>query len=540
MTNRTSYATRIRRSGSTKIEPDRFRVVSPLRRTDRQDERSHHRRRSNNVNFAPYTEAETASSKFQWDNLLDAKQLENESSSSRSFASRFSGSGPLGLTGPPRSYSGFVSPLKESEAVHLPPMHCEHQHLGYGFSVSRTPPSQFGEKSGLFRNVGIGTDCNFEHMHVQIPKPNSVEVSNNNKNRVLNYSEVQKSEKSDGGFMSSEFQRSSIMDSIVEKIDGALGNIDSLRKRTPWEEEKEDEQHLVAPSKCIDFIQPSNYCVEPLCCSRHVVPEYRDNEESWSLRGYEKSAYTYSDYQGNCKVLPVLDDDEIKETEVEMFDSSYGGKTFENQIWNDFNAASSHPHRRCMHGPSMDADANASFGDGIVRVKFDDRPQKSRYSPVPAERTSAKNEMATRISVKKRLRYFGGRIIHLPSSQGFCSKNVHARLGPRVVLAEEPCDAVQHAKMKKIKRIFCEISRSAPCSDPSSESEVKEKAKHSKRSKTEPPEDSKEFKQLVQNAFFKFVKLLNENPSQRRKYIDREGIDTLRCTLCGRSVSSSA
>ncbi|MED6112147.1 hypothetical protein PIB30_059020, partial [Stylosanthes scabra] len=482
MTNRTSYDTRTRRSGSTSLEPDRFRVVSPLPRTDRQHERSDHRRRSNNVNFAPYTdgaarEAETASAKFQWDNLLDAKQLGNETSSSRGSGSRFSGSGRMGLTGPPRSYSGFVSPLKESEVVRLPPMHCDHQHNGYGFSVSQ--PSQFGEKSGLFRSVGIGSDWNFEHMHVQIPKPN----------RFWNYSEVQKSEKSsDGGFMSSEFQRASIMDSIVEKIDGALGNIDSLRQRTPWEEEKEDEQHFVDPSKCIDMIQPSNYCVEPLCCSRHVVPEY--GEEGSSLRGYEKNAYTYSDYQGNCKVLPVLDHGEIKKTEVEMFDSSYGGKTFENQIWNDFNAASSHCHNRCMHDPSMDAD------DGIVRVKFDERPQKCGYSPEPAERTSTKNEIATRISVKKRLRYFGGRISHLPSSRGFCSKNVHARLGPRVVLAEEEsCEAVQHAKMKKTKRNFCELSRSAPCSDPS-ESEVKEISKHSKRSKTDPPEDSKEFKQL--------------------------------------------
>ncbi|QHO31029.1 uncharacterized protein DS421_8g238080 [Arachis hypogaea] len=515
-----------RRSGSSRLEePDRLRVVSPVRRTDYEDGRSDHRRRSNNVDFAPYTDG-AVSSKFQWDNLLEAKQLENATSSSSGFVYRFSGSGPMGPTGPPRSYGGFVSQQRENGGVHLPPRHCEHQQVGYGLSVSQPytsaltpspPPSLFGGQLGLLRSVGIGTDGDFEHVHVQIPKPNSVKVSNNNTHCSIMNRVLQRRERSDGvpcsnngGFMSSRFQRPSIVDSIVEKIDGALGNIDSLRKGTPWKEEVKDaEQHFV----------------EPLCCSKHVVPEYgtedghRDSEEGWSLRAYEKNAYTYSDYQGNCKVLPVLDhdqyvykhggvlDDKLMKTEVEMFDLGYGhgGKTFENQIWNAFPAASPHCHKR---------------------------PQKSSYSTEPEERTPRKKEIIIQKIVTKRLRDTSGRMIHLPSSLGSCHRNVHARLGRRVLAEEEPCEAVKRIKKKELKRNLCELSRSVPGSDPS-ESEVKETSKHSKRSKSEPPEDSKEFKQLVQNAFFKFVRLLNENPSQRRKYIDRGGVDTLRCTLCG-------
>ncbi|VFQ94171.1 unnamed protein product [Cuscuta campestris] len=55
--------------------------------------------------------------------------------------------------------------------------------------------------------------------------------------------------------------------------------------------------------------------------------------------------------------------------------------------------------------------------------------------------------------------------------------------------------------------------------------------------KNEPPEDSEDFKQLVHNAFFKFVKHLNETPARRRKYM-KQGIPScLKCIICGRSVS---
>ncbi|XP_039002963.1 uncharacterized protein LOC120129560 [Hibiscus syriacus] len=54
-----------------------------------------------------------------------------------------------------------------------------------------------------------------------------------------------------------------------------------------------------------------------------------------------------------------------------------------------------------------------------------------------------------------------------------------------------------------------------------------------KRGRTEPPEDSDEFKQLVHGAYVKFIKALNENPAQRRKYTDKGETKNLKCCVCG-------
>lgn len=54
--------------------------------------------------------------------------------------------------------------------------------------------------------------------------------------------------------------------------------------------------------------------------------------------------------------------------------------------------------------------------------------------------------------------------------------------------------------------------------------------------KAEPPECSEDFKQLVHHAFFRFVKQLNENSGQRRRYVEQGKAGTLKCSICGRSV----
>ncbi|KAF8039561.1 hypothetical protein BT93_B1931 [Corymbia citriodora subsp. variegata] len=51
--------------------------------------------------------------------------------------------------------------------------------------------------------------------------------------------------------------------------------------------------------------------------------------------------------------------------------------------------------------------------------------------------------------------------------------------------------------------------------------------------KAERPEDSKEFKQLVNDAFLKYFKFLNETSTQRRKYTDQRGSGPLKCGVCG-------
>ncbi|GAV62860.1 XS domain-containing protein [Cephalotus follicularis] len=54
-----------------------------------------------------------------------------------------------------------------------------------------------------------------------------------------------------------------------------------------------------------------------------------------------------------------------------------------------------------------------------------------------------------------------------------------------------------------------------------------------KCSKTEPPEDSKEFKHLLQINFLKSVKALNENSALRRRFLLRGESGTLKCSICG-------
>ncbi|KAK9280497.1 hypothetical protein L1049_014189 [Liquidambar formosana] len=51
--------------------------------------------------------------------------------------------------------------------------------------------------------------------------------------------------------------------------------------------------------------------------------------------------------------------------------------------------------------------------------------------------------------------------------------------------------------------------------------------------KTDPPEDSEEFKLLVCSAFFKFIRQLNENPAQRRRYTEEGKAASLKCSICG-------
>ncbi|KAF6166055.1 hypothetical protein GIB67_012952 [Kingdonia uniflora] len=53
--------------------------------------------------------------------------------------------------------------------------------------------------------------------------------------------------------------------------------------------------------------------------------------------------------------------------------------------------------------------------------------------------------------------------------------------------------------------------------------------------KTDPPEDSEEFKLLVHRAFFKYSKQLNENPAQQKRYKEQGKSGTLLCSVCGRT-----
>ncbi|KAG8387528.1 hypothetical protein BUALT_Bualt02G0030400 [Buddleja alternifolia] len=51
--------------------------------------------------------------------------------------------------------------------------------------------------------------------------------------------------------------------------------------------------------------------------------------------------------------------------------------------------------------------------------------------------------------------------------------------------------------------------------------------------KPEPPEKSEDLKQLVQSAFFKFLKQINETPTKRKKYVEQGKAGSLKCIVCG-------
>ncbi|KAI3450682.1 hypothetical protein Pfo_007347 [Paulownia fortunei] len=56
---------------------------------------------------------------------------------------------------------------------------------------------------------------------------------------------------------------------------------------------------------------------------------------------------------------------------------------------------------------------------------------------------------------------------------------------------------------------------------------------HPPLAKPEPPEKSEDFKQLVQSAFFKFLKQINETPTKRKKYMEQGKAGSLKCIVCG-------
>ncbi|XP_060169753.1 uncharacterized protein LOC132600542 [Lycium barbarum] len=99
------------------------------------------------------------------------------------------------------------------------------------------------------------------------------------------------------------------------------------------------------------------------------------------------------------------------------------------------------------------------------------------------------------------------------------------RLGPRLVKNHAPPPWVKKVNSHK-------SSRNQDGLDESVAEQGDDKEGIITPAKTEPPENSKDFKQLVQNAFFRFVRHLNETPAKRRKYSEQAG--SLKCLVCGR------
>ncbi|KAJ8568452.1 hypothetical protein K7X08_027985 [Anisodus acutangulus] len=110
--------------------------------------------------------------------------------------------------------------------------------------------------------------------------------------------------------------------------------------------------------------------------------------------------------------------------------------------------------------------------------------------------------------------------------------SLKTRLGPRVVKNHAPPPGVKKVNSHKSSRNQDILDESVAEQDDDPKEGIITPAK------AEPPENSKDFKQLVQNAFFRFVRRLNETPAKRRKYSEQAG--SLKCLVCGRDSEEFA
>ncbi|GMP88579.1 hypothetical protein CsSME_00040512 [Camellia sinensis var. sinensis] len=118
-----------------------------------------------------------------------------------------------------------------------------------------------------------------------------------------------------------------------------------------------------------------------------------------------------------------------------------------------------------------------------------------------------------------------------PRRLKYSFRDIKKRLGPVPQHVHIPQPSAKKIKLQKSLRNNQDGYHGSIHAEEGGPSEVKLTP-----AKSEPPENSKEFKQLVHSAFFKFVKQLNENPAQRRRLKEQGKIGSLKCSVCGRSV----
>ncbi|XP_038705419.1 uncharacterized protein LOC120001255 isoform X2 [Tripterygium wilfordii] len=103
------------------------------------------------------------------------------------------------------------------------------------------------------------------------------------------------------------------------------------------------------------------------------------------------------------------------------------------------------------------------------------------------------------------------------------SKDIKKRLGPAGITHETNPWPLQ----EKHKNHLGGDLKTSPIKGFNDSTKVKVKF-----AKTEPSEESEEFRQLVNECFLKSVKVLNQDSSQRAKFMERRGTGTLRCSIC--------
>ncbi|KAL0460083.1 UNVERIFIED_CONTAM: hypothetical protein Slati_0635500 [Sesamum latifolium] len=115
------------------------------------------------------------------------------------------------------------------------------------------------------------------------------------------------------------------------------------------------------------------------------------------------------------------------------------------------------------------------------------------------------------------------------------SQRLTKKHGPSIKKRLAPALPKKRASLPWLKNLSS--NRMAIVQDDSDESPHDQDADHIgddlPLAKAEPPENSQDFKQLVQSAFFKFLKQINETPMKRRNYMEQGKVGSLKCIVCG-------
>ncbi|CAL1367089.1 unnamed protein product [Linum trigynum] len=210
----------------------------------------------------------------------------------------------------------------------------------------------------------------------------------------------------------------------------------------------------------------------------------------------------------------------LKDLELNYGRGSYGNQSLQKSLLSD--------HLEFRHG-GRGSNGNNGFQEPLESRHF--LPPRQRHSgkPVKASKGNIEKRLGPAHSVKQRL---GPRLVpHAMVNQhtSLRATNVKERLGPALKLGKksgEDRSAVKPLPWMKIR----EKGRQGPTEETLSNRslEMKEKVM-----KTKPQENSEEFIQLINTAFLKFLKSLNESSAKRRKYTEQHGDGMLRCSVCG-------
>ncbi|KAJ7981128.1 putative Suppressor of gene silencing protein [Quillaja saponaria] len=475
---------------------------------------------------------------------------------------------------PPHSFNG----LNRSQEI-------SHGHVGqseHGQAPCFNATETSGRPKGLadYRRVHLGPtevmDEGFKYPEMQASERNVMATLPDN----IPYDNITRFQKE---YRRQDSSRPSIVDSIVDKIDGiesSHGN--AIRGFALMEHNLSVSQQLIpsyldatrvtyktdnygeglgARNTQLEYGTEDNY--REALGARDTQLEYRREVCRGSGSGslplgaddaYERDAsfMSYGD-GGSLRKLPVLDYDQhlyeqevssnqrltVEELAMLMHGQSEERRSLylESRSPRNQNASDSVHYLNHEEGNWFDEDMNHVHCNNQL---------SSPSLLVPGHSNEHKKSVGK--SIKKRLG--PARIIPAAKPLGAARTDIHKRLGPvRKDINKRlgPIRREIHMRLESARTVppvnHFVWKRHQECNSPRRNQVDWCESQHAlgsniaeinvKLAKIEPYEDSHEFKQLVDKAFFKFVKLLNENPRQQRKYTNQERTGTLKCSVCG-------